>query len=488
MTKTARHDDDRTPTWIVQSVFDPDGEGHDFAYTIGLHDLGHPELHLWARPSLGDDPGADWSFSPRDRTGILNELAWQVIDGDLEVGAQFEMTFDGGEATAAFRVDPPGDTDQLQAFHVHPDAHVLPLRWALHRQPEGPSLPLRAREATQAKALHRALMTAVDRERPAPDGWRLPSQPRWTVTQRYGPLTPVVVARAAQLWQADVTAYNVLLRAASDVMTGGSLTWPATIAKAAARRAGRTHQLERLHDDVHDLVDELTTGERWQPRWAEVEQSLWGDAIVADPELAHRAIESDLTLLTEVTEACLLAEAVADVVDPSVLVAARGPWDVALSRPRDVPAERQASPEILAVIVDLLRPLPLAQLRQLAARHRAAGSGEAAGSERYAELACRLRGWAFTGPAACPWEGTLDELPAWHSSWSLALGVPVHVETPPLEDLHEWATVMTSALCHRARLTADDVTVLCRPARALVPGLEPMLNRPVARSLPREGV
>ena len=71
---------DRIPDWQVTAVFDPDGKGKDFAYTVGLFERELPELHLWARPSLGDDPGADWKFSPRDCCGILNELAWQLVD------------------------------------------------------------------------------------------------------------------------------------------------------------------------------------------------------------------------------------------------------------------------------------------------------------------------------------------------------------------------------------------------------------------------
>ena len=72
---------DRTPTWTVQGVFDPDVKGQNFSYTIGLHDRGLPELHLWASPTDGDDPGEDWAFSHHDRCQILNELAFAVIDG-----------------------------------------------------------------------------------------------------------------------------------------------------------------------------------------------------------------------------------------------------------------------------------------------------------------------------------------------------------------------------------------------------------------------
>ena len=79
-TQPADDRDESRPFWEVQIVFDPDGTGADFAYTIGLHTRGLPELHIWARPSLGDDPGADWMLSTRDR-GIGPQRACGV-DGE----------------------------------------------------------------------------------------------------------------------------------------------------------------------------------------------------------------------------------------------------------------------------------------------------------------------------------------------------------------------------------------------------------------------
>ena len=104
--------DDRVeshPFWEVQIVFDPDGTGADFAYTIGLHTRGLPELHIWARPSLGDDPGADWMLSTRDRGSVLNELAGLMVDGRLGVGSEVTHEYDGGHTRVTYRVDPPGD-------------------------------------------------------------------------------------------------------------------------------------------------------------------------------------------------------------------------------------------------------------------------------------------------------------------------------------------------------------------------------------------
>jgi len=40
-----------------------------------MHSVGLPELHLWARPTCGDDPAPDWKFSSRDLGALLNEFA-----------------------------------------------------------------------------------------------------------------------------------------------------------------------------------------------------------------------------------------------------------------------------------------------------------------------------------------------------------------------------------------------------------------------------
>ena len=40
-----------------------------------------------------------------------------------------------------------------------------------------------------------------------------------------------------------------------------------------------------------------------------------------------------------------------------------------------------------------------------------------------------------------------------------------------IDELQEWATVMTSAACHRDRLSVDDVATLTTPFLDLVPEL-----------------
>jgi hypothetical protein len=479
-TQPAHDQLDRHPTWIVQTVFDPEGGGKDFAYTIGLDALGHAELHLWGRPNLGDDPGDDWMFSPSDRCRILNELAWLLIDGELEIGTELTREYDDGEAVVRFRVDPPGDIEELEAFGVPAGASVLPVRWSLTRPPEGPPRALSKDAGQQARSVRRQILATIDRRRWAPAGWSLDGRASYTCKQRFGPLTPVVLARAAQLWQADVTAWNYLMRAASDVAHASSLTYPVTAAAAVARRVGRRKALAHLEDAVVELVDQLTEDPRWARHWRELELSLWGTEIVDDAELAWRAHRSDKALLLEVTTACLVAEAVADVIEPRHLVHARGPWLTSLGPSTDLPGRHWCAPaDVLDVVMRLLEPISALELAELTERHLAAMAGAGPEGGDYQEVFSRVHGWALAGPAGCPWVGRLGTLPAWRTAWGTLLTAETAIEVQPVPVLQEWASGVTSAICHRGRLSADDVRVLAAPCVDVLPDLERVLNEPV---------
>lgn len=121
--------------WKVQAVFDPDGHGGDFAHTIGMHSVGLPELHLWGRPTRGDDAAPDWKFSSRDLGALLNDFARMQLWGDLVVGSVIERRFDDGTVLVRFEVDPPGDRAALEAFGIARGATVLPIPWSLDRTP-----------------------------------------------------------------------------------------------------------------------------------------------------------------------------------------------------------------------------------------------------------------------------------------------------------------------------------------------------------------
>ena len=422
------------PPWTVQAVFDPDGLGGDFAYTIGLTFLGAPELHLYARPSLGEDPGADWKFSPEDLCRILNELAAKLVRGSIGIGSAVERTYDGGSVRVRFHVDPPGDRDQLEAFGIPPHAEVLPVRWSLHREPEGPLLPMTpdaiARAAREYAAINEALTSTETAH-----GWRLPERPSFDAGQRYGPRTPLVLARAAEVWQARTEILANLLHTAVDVATAtGSLTYPGAWARAVARPVGRTAAMDRLEDDLQ----------------------AWFQAFGSQPDVKRQQHQCT-HLLDDVLRICLLVEVVADVAPLELVIAARGPV-LAAGRSAGVAPGKEwfAAEEVMVVFDALTASLRRREIREIGARHLRACEE----NEKYGELEDRLLAWAVVSAAGMP---------------DLTLGGAL--AQPP--GLQRWASVLTSALTHRARLSAEEVTLLANPMRDLLPTLESRLNQPI---------
>jgi hypothetical protein len=467
---------DIQPFWQVQAVFDPDGTGADFAYTIGLHSRGLPELHIWARPSIGEDPGADWVLSTRDRGEVLNELAGLMMAGRLGVGSEVTHEYDGGHTRVTYRVDPPGTRDELEALGVPEGVDVLPVRWSLHRAPEGALHPLTSRAEEAATSLYDELTVGRDTARRAPRGWKLPTDPCFDTEQPFGPLTPVVLARAAQLWQADDETVVELVRVAAEVRFGYSLTHATTVASAVARPHGRSAALAQLHDRVHELAEAMTTAPAAQGRWRAVCRAFYSEGWDRLDVARRRQVESNLAgLLHDVTLSCLAVEAVADVADETLLLAGLGPWVAGIERQR-VPsaAAWEAPTDVLTVIGDLLRPLDAHGLTTLARLHALAMTGRVEGATAYPDLCSRLLSWATVSASVYP-RRLLDELPGWGSSRysrSDTLG-----PTPP--ELHAWATCLASALTHRARLSADDVRAFTLLSDHKLPRLAALINSPV---------
>jgi hypothetical protein len=469
---------DSDPFWQVQIVFDPDGTGADFAYTIGLHTRGLPELHIWARPSLGEDPGADWMLSTRDRGSVLNELAGLMVAGSLGVGSEVTHEYDGGHTRVTYRVDPPGDREELQAFGVPDGVDVLPVRWALHRAAEGSLQPLTAQAEGAAASLFDELTTRRVTSRRAPRGWKLPTDPCFDTDQPFGPLTPVVLARAAQLWQADDDTVVALLRSAAEVDFGHSLTYATTLASAVARPHGRSVALANLHERVHELVEAMTTAPAAQRRWRSISEAF-GPGWKALDRAGRRRVERNLAgLLHDITMACLAVEAVADVADGALLLEGRGPWIRGIGRhPLPEAREWEASADVLAVIGTLLGSMDGQGLATIAAIHAIAMTGRVEGAADYPDVCGRLLSWATVSAAVCP-RRLLDGLPAWEPL-KAALS-RADVVAPP--ELHAWATCLASALTHRGRLSADDVRLLTFLFEDRMPQLPTLINEPVPAS------
>jgi hypothetical protein len=464
------------PFWQVQTVFDPDGTGADFAYTIGLHTRGLPELHIWARPSEGEDPGADWMLSTRDRGSVLNELAGSMVAGRLGVGSELTREYDGGHTRVAYRIDPPGDREELQAFGVPEGVEVLPVRWSLHRAPEGPLRPLAAEAEEAARQLYAELTRPGKAKRRAPRGWGLPTEPSFDPDQPFGPLTPVVLARAAQLWQADEDTLVGLLRAAAQVDYGYSLSHARTIACAVARPHGRSTALAILHERVHELVESMTTAPAAQRRWRSIARAFdpeWWEEM--DREGRQRLERNLAGVLHDVTSSCLAVEAVADVADEELRLAGRGPWVRGISG-EQFPSgpEWEASAEVLEVIACMLASVDASGLVTIGGIHAIAMTGRVEGAADYPEVCARLLAWATVSAAVCP-RWLLDELPAWQPVVAAFAGRDV--VAPP--DLHEWATCLASALTHRMRLSADDMRTFTSLYEEDLPRVSSLVNGPV---------
>jgi len=125
-------DDDLRPTWTVQAVFEED-ETYAFAYTIGLQDLGLPELHMTNFPNEGKDVGVDWHLSLHDLGTVLNQFGSQLMLGEVHVGDERDLPMDAGATSIRCRLDPPVAPETLEAWGAGPGTPVVPIRWSLHR-------------------------------------------------------------------------------------------------------------------------------------------------------------------------------------------------------------------------------------------------------------------------------------------------------------------------------------------------------------------
>lgn len=455
-------DDDREPWWLVTSVFDPDGTGSDFAYTEGLAAVGEPELHLWARPTRGDDPGLDWKLSPRDCCLILNQLAWRLLDGRLSVGDSWTEEYDEGFVTAHFSIGAPVDAASVDAFGAG-DAPVLPISWSLRRPPVGPPRPMdpAARAAAESTYAQDVLMVGSE-PRPVPPGWELPRKPRWDCDERFGPRTPSVLGKAARLWIATPVQWRDVV---DYVVTAANQRLPISYARAvalsAAREVGRVTALERLILEVGAAVDEFSR---------EAGSEIWGSLRdqychgLEDAEAGHAWSE----VSTEVKDALatfLVVEAAADLLPDRVVRLGQGVVLAALTPAGLAPDTRwQCGPVVDRAVSELVADTRVSALVEAAAAWdeiywREGGAGFAILT--WTSAGCSRPIFVVLDADRC--DVASDLLRA----RGLGLGT-----------LQVWLTSLATVLAERVSIDQSVVDEFLRAGRA-VPGLKELVNTPL---------
>jgi hypothetical protein len=328
-----------------------------------------------------------------------------------------------------------------------------------------------------AEALRRRLLAGDDPGRTS-RGWSMAESASYSPDQRFGPLTPVVSARAAQLWQADLVELNTLMRFWTAVTRTSDLMHPISAATEAAVCSGRAPALRDVWREAEGLVRQMTESPLRRMLWSDVVASLVPPR--SDPG-SRALIERVARLLLRVgTLAVLCVEVVADVVEREALLQARGPVEHAIGPTIEIPGPEWCAPEtVLGVVRTLLDPLDATDLVDIAHRHDRRVRA-ALGFEAYARAFAPIHGLALAGPAGCPWAGVLDD-------GRLKLGL--NASPVRCRHLREWASGVTAVLCHRSRVADADVATFAAPYRDLLPDLEDVLDEAVAgpRAGPRAG-
>jgi hypothetical protein len=102
----------------------------DFAYTVGLHEwFGRPEVHC-SGLSNDEDPA---SLELETLGEIVNTAAARTVARELGPGSEFEVTVTNGHGRylLRFTLGLPCRPLAVTALMAHPEATVIPIRWAV---------------------------------------------------------------------------------------------------------------------------------------------------------------------------------------------------------------------------------------------------------------------------------------------------------------------------------------------------------------------
>lgn len=307
--------------WQVQAVHECDDDpGPGFGYTIGLASRGLPELHIWNRPSHGDDPADDFHLSSRDICSILNQLALEWVAGRLEVGGHRELSLDGGLTTARVTVGAAVAAAEVEAWGAEP-SQVVPLRWSLERPARGGPVWIapseqhryeRDREQVEQLCDDRVTLVGVARSGDAAT---------FDVGGRYGPLSTLVGAHARAMANTSRMRLLVVLALASEQATSRKalMGHMATL----SRMSGRDQQVREVDALAWRAVERLGIRRAWRDEVRAISREMDLPSGLADRNLRDIVGTMFCTALVGV--------ALDDVLPEDVLLAAQGPWRAAMS-------------------------------------------------------------------------------------------------------------------------------------------------------------
>ena len=448
--------------WKVQFVFDPDAVGHDFAYTIGLSKAGLPELYIDATPRqpLSDAP---WSLGSRDCTHQLNTFARMLLRGKLVAHQEFTEQYDGGMTTAVWTPGEPTDPVEVGAYSAADTGacSIIPITAEIVPSTSETLADLAPSDEAQWRAELDRLMRDCVPNRRGLRGFRRPSaDASFSCTQTYGPLSPLVEARAYQVSQLTPTMIADVLRRSLDCEYTIPSSATLGTAYAHAQAAGRMSAAWNAEDLAATLVKSIIGPQGKSSTWRSV-MKLTGFDLADDTGDVRSGLSG---VLVRAVAALLVATAVVDRLDAAIRLQAFGIWS-SIKDPRSIAPEEPwwAGAHILNAVrgevaqLDVPRTVELLEV-WLSMRTR----------ER---LVWVLRGLAVTGAYGCPRASDLLN--------RTTIGLLAQL-SPDLEwHLTEFLCCSTAMLSERARFSNDDVHTFCHRLAGALPGLEALMNSPV---------
>ena len=318
------------PDWTVVGVF-ADGDGlPEFSYTIGLHERGLPELFCWDQPSTGDDPGEDWGFHGLERGALLNHWARRLINGGLHPGMTWTEEMDLGLTSVTFTAGELVGPLQVGAVMLAPGVQVMPILYALHRDPLRQPVELDEAGRSEVRQWTQEVVAALTTGRGArPSAKWLPSAPYDTaLQQRFGPATPLVTSlRAAARAAGPAELEDLVLLSVTLEEGAGHISARRAIAAtcACARAVGLHEQRDAAHD-----VAKRDARRRTQERAVRRD---FAESVGENPDsrAGREAVDSITDQLGIALAAAYSAAVLVDVLAPDVRGAALGPALCALT-------------------------------------------------------------------------------------------------------------------------------------------------------------